>query len=177
MIDCPNVAVRESLPEFLHDALDGDTVRWVEAHLAECVPCTEELELLRAVIATMPARPANVTYDVAHIVAAIPPYRRRSRMSRVFDGAHMRMAAGFLIAAVGVSAMTFTYRGQDSKVSPSAPVATSAVAHTDAGLALVGVSNLTDDQLVQLTRELDQLDATPMEEPESVTPLAMEGEL
>jgi hypothetical protein len=42
-------------------------------------------------------------------------------------------------------------------------------------MSIVGVSGLSDDHLAQLIDEIDQLDAMPAAEPESVVPAALEG--
>jgi len=71
MTDCQNVTMREALPELLHGRLADGERRLVEAHLVECVDCTDELAILEAVLASAPT-PA---VDVTRIVMAIPSYR------------------------------------------------------------------------------------------------------
>ena len=49
MTDCPNVEIRELLPEYLSGTLSAHRRSEVETHLAGCEDCAEELALLRLV--------------------------------------------------------------------------------------------------------------------------------
>ncbi len=160
MNDCQNVAVREVLPELVHGVLsDVERVR-VQEHLDTCDDCAAELAIIRSVLGTAPV----VAVNVASIVSAIPPYRRKSSgMKRVY----MELAAACLIGAVGLSA--FAIRNSHNAASAITPAATST-----AGLAIVNTSGLSDDGLAQLTRDLENLQAMPTADPESVTPAALE---
>lgn len=71
MTDCPNVEMRELLPELLHDALPVAERGRLEAHLAGCALCTAELALLREARQAM-ARVRVPAIDTARIVAALP---------------------------------------------------------------------------------------------------------
>jgi len=161
MNDCQNIAVREVLPELVHGALsDVERVR-VQEHLDTCDDCAAELAIIRSVLRTTPA----VTVNVASIAAAIPPYRRKSNgMRRVY----MELAAACLIGAVGISA--FALHNSRGAVATTAP----AVAASVAGLAIVNTGELSDDGLAELTQDLDNLQAMPSADPESVTPVALE---
>jgi hypothetical protein len=69
MIDCSNVRMRESLPEYMHGLLDLRERLVVQAHLAGCGACTAELAVLercRTVMSNVPA------VDTGRIVAALP---------------------------------------------------------------------------------------------------------
>ena len=55
MRDCPNVEVRDLLPELLHERLGESDRERVLAHVESCVDCADELSLLRAVAATSTA--------------------------------------------------------------------------------------------------------------------------
>ena len=62
MTDCPNVEMRELLPELLHDHLPVAERMRVEAHVGECEACMSELALLRSArraLARPPGRPAD----------------------------------------------------------------------------------------------------------------------
>jgi hypothetical protein len=174
---------------------------------------------MQAVMATMPRVPA---IDTATIVAAIPAYvpmaevtdapleqpmlRLESSTSAppvvraigakraIFNSSKWRMAAGFLVAAIGVSALSITHHGGAVVVGETqAPVVTPSRASANAsanqvasalvssgstdnteGLSIMSVSGLTDDQLAQLTRDLDQVEAAPLDEPESEVPAAID---
>jgi hypothetical protein len=84
-------------------------------------------------------------------------------MKRVY----MELAAACLIGAVGLSA--FAIRNSRNAAPAIAPAAVGAT-----GLAIVNTSDLSDDGLAQLTRDLDNLQAMPTSDPESVTPAALE---
>ena len=58
MNDCPNGDLRDLLPDFLHDRLNAADRAVVEAHLAGCDDCREELELLRNLRGTLRRAPA-----------------------------------------------------------------------------------------------------------------------
>jgi len=177
MSECQNVAVRDRLPEYLHDALEDEAeVAMIRAHLDLCAECAEELAVMEAALATAPAVPA---IDVARIVAAIPAYRAAEatpaagsratakaerRWFGRFDRAAVRIAAGFLIAAAGLSAVAVSRHHQAAPTSA-----------TPAGVALVNVSELSDDNLEQLIKSMDDLDGTPPSEPEVVPAAATEG--
>jgi hypothetical protein len=173
MSECHNFAVRDRLPEYAHDALEDETeLAMIRAHLDLCETCADELAIIEATLATAP----QPKIDVAKIVAAIPPYRppevsvpvagARGRAERrwfgAVNGTAFRMAAGFLIAAAGLSAVMVSHHGT------SAPAAA-------AGVALVNVSELSDDNLEQLINSMDNLDGTPPSEPEVVPSAVAEG--
>ena len=84
--------------------------------------------------------------------------------------AYVQLAAACLLAAVGISTLVIHDHG--SAVTPA--IESTASATRSAGLVLVNTSDLSDDGLAQLTRELDQLQALPTTDPESVTPAALE---
>lgn len=69
MNDCLSAKMRDVLPDLVHGRLDAAKAAEVEAHVASCDACASELELLRAVVASMPIVPAM---DVQRIVAALP---------------------------------------------------------------------------------------------------------
>lgn len=200
MSDCQDITIREQLPEYLHGALDDAERARVHAHLEWCAACIDELDIMRAALATAPA-PA---IDVARIVAAIPAYgetyregdaerdvvtpaswetARRANAAAVaakghdqarltvhrpwYANAYMRVAAGFLLAAVGVSGIAFTHRN-----SATTPAAVQSAPQN--GVTLVGVSDLSDDNLEQLIQSMDDLDANPPADPDP-EPMNMVG--
>lgn len=71
MIDCSNVEIRELLPEYLHDALGAGARDRVEAHLADCEPCRDELATLR-LARSVYAAARTPSIDAAAIVRALP---------------------------------------------------------------------------------------------------------
>ena len=162
MNDCRNIEIREVLPELVHGTLPEIERARVQQHLASCDDCSAELAIIRAVRGGA----VGPSVDVARIVAAIPPYRRRgTSMRRVY----LELAAACLIGAVGISA--FAIRGSGNGTAPATRAAS---AVTSQGLVLVNTSSLSDDGLAELTRDLDNLQAMPTADPESVTPAALE---
>jgi predicted anti-sigma-YlaC factor YlaD len=161
MNDCLNVEIREALPELVHGGLPEHQRALVQQHLDECGDCSAELSIIRAVYGSA----AVVPVDVGRIITAIPPYRRKaSRIRR----AYLELAAACVIGAVGISAFALHNSGSSANARQN-------IASAGAGLALVNTSDLTDAGLAQLTRDLDQLQAMPTADPESVTPVALES--
>src|SRR6476619_6487408 len=73
MNNCRSPEIQEMLPDALHGTLaEGDRER-VEAHLAGCDSCREELRVLTMVKAAAVFTPQ---IDANRVVEQIPPYRR-----------------------------------------------------------------------------------------------------
>jgi anti-sigma factor RsiW len=199
MTDCPNGDVRDALPDYLTDRLDPTRRRAVEAHLASCAVCREELSVLRALRATMHRAPA---VDVGAIAASIPPYRapvRRGWATRA------RVAAAIVLVAVGgTSIAVLRARTAVSPVAPVQPMAVApsppapspdtelpgpvrpstpepvaAVARPAAGaastreLAIGGgsIADLSDQELSALVEGIESLDGVPSPEVEAPEPV------
>jgi anti-sigma factor RsiW len=109
--------MRESLPDLIHGNLEPAKLAQVEAHVASCDACAAELELLRAVVASMPPVPA---IDVQRIVAGLPvaakqglllhrgtgdavaaPVATAKRSQSVWSRPILRVAAAAVIVAAG----------------------------------------------------------------------------
>jgi anti-sigma factor RsiW len=185
MSDCQDLTIREQLPDFVHGQLDDAARARVEAHLEWCAPCVAELAIVR----TLAVAPAP-SLDLERIASAIPAYGQGSRVPTPtsrrqpwYRHAYVGLAAGLLVAAIGVSgivvsrrpsAASDTARGAmvrpgASVTSGAAPLHSGAVASTSSGVALVSVGDLSDDDLEQLIRDMDHLEAAPPTEPEPVT--------
>ena len=94
MIDCPNSEIRDLLPDLLHGSLSSaDRVR-VEAHLAACDACSQELALLRRVYDLNPV----VAMDAEAVAGSIKSYRRPPLFSLP---PLVRIAASIAVIAVG----------------------------------------------------------------------------
>ena len=102
MNDCPNVDVRDLLPDLVHGRLDAAARAMVEAHVANCTDCAAELELLRQLRGAQ----RTPTVDIASIVAAVPAYRtpRRSWVG-------WRAAAVITVMVAGASSVAVLQRG------------------------------------------------------------------
>lgn len=166
MNDCQNIEIREALPELMHGALPEIERARVQEHLDECGDCSAELAIIRAVRGSAPI----ASVDIARIIAAIPPYRRKaSRIKRVY----LELAAACLIGAIGISTVVVHNSNSSAAGARSAVLGGAAVASP--GLALVNTSDLSDAGLAQLTQDLDKLQAMPTADPESVTPAALQS--
>ena len=197
MIDCPNGDVRDALPDYLHDRLDTARRRRVEAHLAGCDACREELALLRALRVTMRRAPA---VDSEAIAAAIPPYRAPARRGWAVG---WRAAAAVVAIAVGGTSIALL-RGRAPAVrqdvtpyvqavptprreSPTVAVTPSPVPRAPAiaspsrqpvatvvsrELAMAGgsINDLSDGELSALVDGIESLDAVPSTEVEGDEP-------
>ena len=194
MNKCIDNEIQEMLPDMLHGALESDTSARVEAHLASCESCREELDVLRAVKTAAIFAPS---IDVDRVVRQIPPYTpivpvvERPARTRVVS---WLVAASLALAiAGGGSALVIRQWGGASTTSVASnnPNAQSQATQTPAavirepvaldvthapvepsparGLALAAdVDALSDGNLVQLMNDMNQFDALPGAEPEPV---------
>lgn len=74
MTECNSPEMQDHLPDFVSGTLDDVTMSRVSAHVANCRPCTEDLEVLRVV---RTARPRVMVPDVSRLVAALPQPSRQ----------------------------------------------------------------------------------------------------
>lgn len=191
MNDCTELDIKEMLPDLLHGKLDADAKARVEAHVASCDSCTEELEVLRTVKSAAVFVPA---IDVGRVVRQIPPYRAivpaaqlpaRSRLVSwlvaasfvvvVLGGGSLLMIQNKPtlqpVAKVGHSTLPGRAPTQTNKPVDVAPIvapprtAISAKPTTHALALAASVDGLTDNGLRQLMNDLDSFDALPATEP------------
>ncbi|HMF87954.1 MAG TPA: zf-HC2 domain-containing protein, partial [Gemmatimonadaceae bacterium] len=73
MNKCTENEIQEMLPDLLHRTLAADTRARVEAHVASCEQCREELEVLRTVMSAAVFAPV---INVDQVVRQIPPYQK-----------------------------------------------------------------------------------------------------
>jgi predicted anti-sigma-YlaC factor YlaD len=170
MTDCPNAEIRDLLPELMHDRLDALARVRVEAHLATCTDCRDELALLRAARAALSvARPV----DVAGIVRALPTAVVASRTTtRVAAWRRWRAAAVIAVLATGGVTLATIERSDDvaGRDTPIARVTGSEGYALSVGGAL---GDLTDAQLRGLLEGLEELDVLPSPEPDAAVPAAV----
>ena len=98
MTECSSGEMRDLLPDLLHGRLDAGVRGTVEAHLAHCADCRDELVLLGHLRATLQRGPA---VDAGTIAAMIPPYRAPVR--RNWNG--WRAAAAVALITIGVTSV------------------------------------------------------------------------
>ena len=161
MSDCPNVEIRELLPDYLSGSLSASRRVEVESHVATCSDCADELALLRLVreayTATTPA------VNVGAIVAALPrkasrPVVRSWRRSQAFQIA----AAVSFIAVGGISlAVARSFFDGNTTVGPiDTAIGVEAPAISFAG----GLSDLGDEDVEALLSALESIEALPVTE-------------
>jgi anti-sigma factor RsiW len=159
MSDCLNVEIRELLPEYLTGTLSAARRAEVEAHVAGCAECADELTVLRLVREAYAEAPA---VNVGAIVAALPrkssrPAIRSWRRSNAFQIA----AAVSFIALGGISlAVARSFFNGTTTVGQIDTTIVETPAISFAG----GVSDLGDDDLEALLTALETIEALPVTE-------------
>ena len=97
MRDCPNGEMRDRLPELMHNRLDGESLRVVQAHVAGCADCRAELALLEQLRAV----PVAPRIDASRIVAALPRYRAVPAWRRAMGSGQLAAAAAVVLLLGG----------------------------------------------------------------------------
>ena len=195
MNKCIENEIKEMLPDLLHRTLTADARARVDAHLASCEECREELEVLQTVKSAAVFAPV---IDVDHVVRQIPPYRtivpvvERPATTRVVS---WLLAATMAIAVVGGGSLVLTRRQvptappvvtikpplsgptqptpepsgtPKSVLPPETVVAIAPQAHTPALALAADVGGLSDGNLEQLMTEMARFDALPATEGDPV---------
>jgi anti-sigma factor RsiW len=194
MNKCIDSDIQEMLPDLLHGALaDGERLR-VEAHVASCESCQEDLDVLRTVKNAAIFAPS---IDVDHVVRQIPPYR--TIVPTVEAPARTRAASWLVAATVALfvvgggsvlmtrqathgSSATVPGNAKTSQVAitpgagaskmpeaTTAPrIAEPATSHPHALALAAEADGLSDGGLVQLMNDMDGFDALPGSEPDPV---------
>ena len=191
MNKCTKLDIQEMLPDLLHGTLGADARARVEAHVARCEDCAEELQVLRTVKSAAVFIPA---IDVDSVVRQIPPYR--TIVPAAEAPARPRLvswlvAASFVVVILGGGSLLMIQKapvvrpaatvgastlpsGAPTKASSTGDVATAgtqrapAISATPAPHALAfasGVDGLSDNNLRQLMNDMDSFDALPAAEP------------
>lgn len=195
MNKCTDSDIQELLPDLLHGALAEAEKARVDAHVATCESCQEDLDVLRTVKSAAVFAPS---IDVDRVVRQIPPYR--AIVPAVEAPARTRVAS-WLVAAtlalfvVGGGSVLMTRQNssgtsvkappidsaaQVAITQPSAPsrvaVATpnpritepATSSHPHALALAAEADGLSDRGLVQLMNDMDTFDALPGSEPDPV---------
>jgi hypothetical protein len=193
MSECTENEIRDALPDLLHGTLAAATRERIEAHVASCAPCREELEVLRTVKSAAIFAPV---INIESIVRRIPPHRtivpavERPATARIVS---WLVAASLAIAVVGGGSLVLTrpYVPKDPPVvgttpppgsittqripeSPATPKSVSPAETTVSSvqphaLALAAdVDGLSDGSLAQLMDEMSRFDALPAAEVDPV---------
>ena len=192
MNNCMETEIQEMLPDLLHRTLAADARARVEAHVASCEQCREELEVLRTVKSAAVFAPV---INVDQVVRQIPPYQKivpaveRPATTRVVS---WLVAATMAIAVIGGGSLVLARRDvppavvSNPKVSTPSPDAqgpttvagsasqpepstiAAAAPHTHALALAADVGGLSDGNLEQLMTEMAQFDALPATEADPV---------
>ena len=196
MNKCPDTEIQEMLPDLLHRTLTDDARQRVEAHLASCESCREEMEILRTVKSAAVFAPS---IDVDRVVRQIPPYK--AIIPAIEAPAWHRpvqwlvAAAAALIIIVGVSILATRHNVRVERLVRTDTLEPRVVDNSNAALPpkwarvdsqqranrgapalaqahalalAAGVDGLSDRSLVQLMNEMDRFDALPSTEPDPV---------
>ena len=192
MNKCIDTEIQELLADLLHESLDDHARRKVEAHLATCESCREDLDVIRTVKSAAIFAPS---IDADRVARQIPPYKMI--VPGVEQPTRTRMiswlvAAGLVLAVVGGGSLFISK--QRTRTAPSAavtpenkvatlpptapgkPIVTSTPnsgesvsrAHAPAIALATNLDDLSDGNLVQLMNDMDGFDALPAAEPEPV---------
>jgi anti-sigma factor RsiW len=194
MNKCTDSNIQEMLPDLLHGTLPADARERVEAHLATCDECREDVEVLRTVKTAAVFAPQ---IDVDRVVRQIPPYRaivpvtERPASTRMVS---WLVAAALAVVVVGGGSLVLMRPNAGSVQSPVAstqlpptPAESMSVASgarnggTSLNTAVVtaparpralalaaNVDDLSDGDLVQLMNDMSRFDALPASEPDPV---------
>ena len=191
MNKCTDSDIQEMLPDLLHRALSDSERRRVEAHVATCESCREDLDVLRTVKSAAIFAPS---IDVASVVRQIPPYRtivpatERPATTRMVS---WLVAASLALVALGGGSILLQSNGPTSvrRVIQQSPnqIATTpeptkptqaeslvkivdpvAAPHSHALALAADADGLSDGGLVQLMNDMDNFDALPASEPDPV---------
>jgi len=180
MNKCMNSEIQDLLPDLEHGKLAAAVRQEVEAHLAGCESCREDLRVIRTVKSAAVFAPS---IDAESVVRQIPPYRmpmpskEMPARNRLLEWI---VAATVAVLLVGGGALLQKHEpapdvasidsavGESSGVvlppTPTVPV----VQHTPALSLAADVRELSDGNLQQLMDEIDDFDALPTSEPEPV---------
>jgi anti-sigma factor RsiW len=195
MNKCISSDIQEMLPDLLHRTLADDARKRVEAHVATCESCQEDLDVLRTVKSAAVFAPS---IDVDRVARQIPPYRaivpaiERPASTRVVSW--LLAASLALVVLGGGSVLMIQSKGSRSSNSAvnnhvpntvaKGPDATKlshpesvvvpktvvpVVAPNPHALALAAEADgLSDGNLVRLMNDMDGFDALPGSEPDPV---------
>lgn len=182
MNECMNSEIQDLLPDLEHGKLAAAVRQRVEAHLAGCESCREDLRVIRTVKSAAVFAPS---IDAESVVRQIPPYRmpvpakQMPARNRMVEWLVAATVAVFLVgggallsnrqparnvAEIDTTGAHLPVPGVVLPATPTAPVAT----HTPALSPAADTRELSDGNLQQLMDEMQNFDALPNSEPEPV---------
>ena len=142
MSDGPNADVRDLLPDLVHDRLDAEVRRRIEAHIAGCDDCRAE----RALLLDLRGARHTPRVDVAAIMRAVQGYRAPARRSWV----GWRTAAAITVLIAGGSSVALLQRKVTGR-SGTTMVASSAAVRAPATAPAAAPQPVVKDVAVRTT--------------------------
>lgn len=206
MSDCTNLEMRDLLPDLARGALSGSSLVAIEAHVATCSACRDELALLRKTLGVLSAAPSVDTERIVAAVArstagrrdaaaAVAQTRRRRASTFATPGRRVWLAAASVVAIVSVAVLTsngdrtpgtsdlppvvvhITEPTSPAPVGSGQTPSTTGQPASRAELVMGGgVSDLADADLESLLDVLDDVDTELDVEPAVVLPV-LEGDV
>lgn len=184
MRDCPDGAMRDLLPLYVSGKLVSTEQTRVASHVATCMDCATEAELLRTVARAFPVP----MLDVASICAKLPTPRvvpiHRQPLWRVAASLALFIAGTATVLAVigrqpdaaqvGLFQSVGTQTGAAPETTLAVAISTGGSPAANGALLSLGeeLSDLTDAQLELLLGSLDGLDPRPQADPMTIaTPI------
>lgn len=174
MSDCPNVEIRELLPDYLGGTLAAHRRVEVEGHVATCQDCHEELALLRLVREAYAGSASPV--NVGAIVSALPRPSAKAVMKPTMKSWRhnhaFQIAAAVTFVALGGLSLTVArsfFNGGTTVATVDTMVAVTTPSIMNGEVPVMsfagGVSDLVDEDLEALLSALESMDALPVTEP------------
>ena len=126
MSECTNGALRDLLPELVNGRLDAETRQRVEAHVAGCEECADELALLRSLRPALMREPVIDAQRIAAAVRAQTTGGESLAPARAGNAARWKVAiaAAALLAAGALGYAAKVHRGNgtpDVAIAQPAP--------------------------------------------------------
>lgn len=173
MGDCDNGEIRELLPEHAAGRLGGGARARVDAHLAACEPCREELALLTGARRALQRPVAIDTARIARgVIAETTARRTHAAPRRATRWSAIRLAASIALAAAGLATFGVWQQGRGTNEPDTFAVPVPVVpARVAAAIAPVGgLAELDEDQLSTLLEDIASFEAGPAEDPADIVP-------
>src|SRR5688500_10997120 len=189
MSDCTNLEMRDLLPDLARGALSGSSLVAIEAHVATCSACRDELALVRKALGVLSAAPpvdtARIVAAVARstavrrdAAAAVAQTRRRRASTFAAPGRRVWLAAASVVAIVSAAVLAsngdrtpgssdlppvVVHISEPSSPTSVGPEQTQSITGQPAARAELvmggGVSDLADADLESLLEVLDDVNA------------------
>ena len=182
MNECMNSEIQDLLPDLEHGQLAAAVRQQVEAHLAGCESCREDLRIIRTVKSAAVFAPS---IDAESVVRQIPPYRmpvpakQAPARNRMVEWLVAGTVAVFLVGGGALLSnrqpepqnpvvIQETPDNSGGVVLPPTPTPVRVEGHTPALSLVADTHELSDGNLQQLMDEMENFDALPNSEPEPV---------